>query len=69
MSKTTETGVRRTPEQREAHKAIRERSRHERPGPDELIERGDLDELVPQGQFMELAKLVNQIKRERRARG
>src|SRR4051812_29328897 len=58
-----------TPAQREAHKAIRERFRHERPGPDELIEQGELDELVPQGQFMELTRLVAHIKREREHKG
>ena len=35
-------------EKRAAIEAIRERSRTERPGPDELIDRGELDELVPQ---------------------
>ncbi|MHB1560296.1 MAG: hypothetical protein ACYC61_22830 [Isosphaeraceae bacterium] len=35
-------------EQRAAIAAIRERSRTARPGPDELVHRGELDELVPQ---------------------
>ena len=41
---------RRTPEaeRRAAREAIRERARLEHPGPDELIDRGELDELVPQ---------------------
>jgi DNA-binding XRE family transcriptional regulator len=69
MSKITETTAHLTSEQRESHKAIRERFRHERPSPDELIEQGELDELVPQGQFMELARLVGQIKRERERKG
>ena len=40
-------------EQRAAIEAIRERSRKERPGPDELIDRGELDDLVPQAQYIE----------------
>jgi len=58
-----------TPEQRAAIRAIREESRHDRPGPDELIDRGELDEPVPHGQFMELLALVTRIKREREQRG
>ncbi len=45
-------------EQRAAIEAIRERSRKERPGPDELIDRGELDELVPQAQYIELRALA-----------
>ena len=44
-------------EQRAAIEAIRERSRKERPGPDELIDRGELDELVPQAQYLEVRAL------------
>ncbi len=43
-------------EQQAAIKAIRERSRTDRPGPDELIDRGELDELVPQAQYIEAAR-------------
>jgi hypothetical protein len=35
-----------------AVKAIRDRSRAERPGPDELIDRGEIDELVPLAQYI-----------------
>jgi hypothetical protein len=34
-------------EQQGAVKAIRERSKSERPGPDELIDHGEIDKLVP----------------------
>jgi DNA-binding XRE family transcriptional regulator len=51
-----------TPEQQAAVKAIRERSRHDRPGPDELIDRGEIDELVPHGQFMELRMLTARLR-------
>ena len=44
-------------DQQAAIKAIRERSRTERPGPDELIDRGELDELVPQAQYIEIRAL------------
>jgi DNA-binding phage protein len=58
-----------TPEQQAAAKAIRERSRRERPGPDELIDRGELDELVPQDQFMEMRVLAAELRRQRTALG
>lgn len=58
-----------TPEQRAAIDAIRERARHDRPGPDELIDRGELDELVPHGQFMELRMLAAQLRRLREEKG
>jgi hypothetical protein len=40
-----------SPEQQAAVEAIRAQSKIERPGPDDLMDRGDLDELVPHGQF------------------
>ena len=46
-------------EQRAAIEAIRERSRKERPSPDELIDRGELDELVPQAQYLEIRRVGN----------
>jgi acetyl-CoA carboxylase carboxyltransferase component len=58
-----------TPEQQAAVAAIRERARHDRPGPDELIDRGELDELVPHGQFMELRMLTAQLRRLRGEQG
>jgi DNA-binding XRE family transcriptional regulator len=45
-------------EQRAAIDSIRERARKERPGPDELIDRRELDELVPQTQYIELRALA-----------
>jgi len=44
-------------EQQTAIEAIRARSREERPGPDELIDRGELDDLVPQAQYLEVRAL------------
>jgi DNA-binding XRE family transcriptional regulator len=58
-----------TPEQQAAIKAIRARSKTERPGPDELIDRGELDELVPQGQFIELRDLTVKLRQMRESRG
>ena len=58
-----------TAEQQAAIKAIRERSKVERPGPDELIDRGELDELVPHGQFMELRDATVKLRQIREARG
>jgi predicted transcriptional regulator len=49
-------------EQKAAIKAIRERSRRERPGPDELIDRGELDELVSQAQFIEVRALGTRLR-------
>src|SRR4051794_29551910 len=67
--KSTEANAHFTPEQRAAHKAIRDRFRQERPGPEELIERGEIDEPVPHGQFIELLNLVTQIRSERERKG
>jgi DNA-binding XRE family transcriptional regulator len=58
-----------TAEQQAAIKAIRERSKVERPGPDELIDQGELDELVPHGQFMELRNATVKLRQIREARG
>jgi transcriptional regulator with XRE-family HTH domain len=69
MQKDTGTEIRFTPEQRAEHKAIRDRCRQEHPGPDELIERGEIDEPVPHGQVMELLNLVAQIRSERERKG
>ncbi len=56
-------------EQRAAIEAIRERSRKERPGPDELIDRGELDELVPQAQYLEVRALGVHFRRVREGKG
>jgi DNA-binding XRE family transcriptional regulator len=58
-----------TPEQQAAVEAIRARSKTERPGPDELIDRGELDELVPHGQFMELRELTVHLRQIRERQG
>jgi DNA-binding XRE family transcriptional regulator len=50
-------------------RAIRERSRTERPGPDELIDRGELDELVPQSQYVELRALTVRLRELRERKG
>jgi ribosome-binding protein aMBF1 (putative translation factor) len=49
-------------EQKAAIKAIRERSQRDRPGPDELIDRGELDELVSQAQFIEVRALGTRLR-------
>jgi DNA-binding XRE family transcriptional regulator len=56
-------------EQRAAIEAIRERSRKERPGPDELIDRGELDELVPQAQYLQVRALGVRFRRMREEMG
>ena len=58
-----------SPEQKAAVEAIRARSKIERPGPDELIDKGELDELVPHGQFMELRELVVRLRQIRERQG
>ena len=45
-----------------AIESIRERARKERPGPDDLIDRGELDELVPQAQYVELRALAVRLR-------
>ncbi len=45
-------------EQLAAIESIRERARKDRPGPDDLTDRGALDELVPQAQYIELRALA-----------
>jgi DNA-binding XRE family transcriptional regulator len=52
-----------------AQRAIHERSRRERPGPDELLARGDLEELVPNWQAVELELLMKALRAERERRG
>jgi DNA-binding XRE family transcriptional regulator len=49
-------------EQRDAIAAIRERARKEQPGPDELVDRGELDELVSQTQYIELRALTVRLR-------
>jgi DNA-binding XRE family transcriptional regulator len=56
-------------DQQAAIKAIRERARTERPGPDELIDRGELDELVPQAQYIELRALAVRFRELREQMG
>lgn len=58
-----------TDEQRTAIEAIRQRSRKERPGPDELIDRGELDELIPQAQYLEVRALGVKFRRIREGKG
>jgi DNA-binding XRE family transcriptional regulator len=58
-----------TPEQQAALAEIRERSRRERPGPDELIDQGELDELVPQAQYIELRALTVRLRELRQRMG
>jgi DNA-binding XRE family transcriptional regulator len=58
-----------SPEQQAAIKAIRDRARKERPGPDELIDQGELDELVPQAQYIELRALAVRLRELREGMG
>jgi DNA-binding XRE family transcriptional regulator len=68
MSKTHERPVL-SSDQQAAIKAIRDRSIEERPGPDELIDRGEIDELVPQAQFVELRALMVRLREVRERMG
>lgn len=56
-------------EQRAAIAAIREQARKERPGPDELIDCGELDELVPQTQSLVVRALGTRFRKIREGRG
>jgi len=56
-------------EQQAAIASIRDRARKERPGPDELIDRGELDELVPQAQYIELRALMVRLRHLRERMG
>ena len=58
-----------SPEQQAAVKVIRDRSTVERPGPDELIDRGEIDELVPQAQYIELRALMVRLRETRERMG
>ena len=58
-----------SPEQQAAVKVIRDRSTVERPGPDELIDRGEIDELVPQTQYIELRTLMVRLRETRERMG
>jgi DNA-binding phage protein len=69
MSKPVPTKVELTPEQRAAFRSIRERAETDRPGPDELVERGDVEEFVSHGAFMELLGLVDVLRHERERKG
>jgi DNA-binding XRE family transcriptional regulator len=68
MSKTHDKAAL-SPEQEAAFKAIRERARKERPGPDELIDQGEIDELVPQAQYIELRALMVRLREVRERTG
>lgn len=56
-------------EQQSAIEAIRARAREERPGPDELIDRGELDELVPHAQYLEVRALGARMREIREGQG
>lgn len=58
-----------SPEQYAVVARVRERARRERPGPDELTDRGEIDELVPHGQFLELRVLVAELRQLRERQG
>lgn len=69
MSKPTSTKVELTPEQRAAFRSIRQRAEIDRPGPDELVERGEVTGFVSQGAFMELLGFVEVLRQERERKG
>jgi DNA-binding XRE family transcriptional regulator len=56
-------------DQKAAIKAIRAREMQEQPGPDELIDRGEIDELVPHAQYLELRALTSRMRRLREQQG
>jgi DNA-binding XRE family transcriptional regulator len=58
-----------SPEQQAAIAEIRDRSRRERPGPDELIDQGEIDELVPQARYLELRALTVRLRELRQRMG
>jgi DNA-binding XRE family transcriptional regulator len=58
-----------SPEQQAAIASIRARARKERPGPDELVDRGEIDELVPQAQYIELRTLMVRLREVRERMG
>jgi DNA-binding XRE family transcriptional regulator len=64
MSKTHEKPAF-SPEQQADIGSIRARVRKERPGPEELIDRGELDELVSQAQYIELRALMVRLREYR----
>src|SRR5689334_10661957 len=59
----------RTPEELAELRREHARFSEERPGPDDLIDSGDVEEYVPHGQFMELACLVARLKAARESKG
>jgi DNA-binding XRE family transcriptional regulator len=61
MSKTHDKPVL-SADQQAAIKAIRDRAQRERPGPDELIDQGEIDELVPHAQYIELRALAVRLR-------
>jgi DNA-binding XRE family transcriptional regulator len=56
-------------EQQAAIEAIRAQARKERPGPDELIDRGELDELVPHAQYLAVRALGAKLREIREGLG
>ena len=69
MSKTHDKPSRSLLKQIAAHNEIVERARQERPSPDELIDRGEIDELVSQPQFIEVCALAVQLRKLREQAG
>src|SRR5271157_5743880 len=56
-------------EEEQAAEAIRARASEEQPGPDELIDRGELDELVPHAQYLEVRTLGTKMREIREGLG
>jgi DNA-binding XRE family transcriptional regulator len=58
-----------TPEDRERHRAIRERFQRERPSLRELVENGECSPPIPQWLYFELVRIVSALKKAREAAG
>src|SRR4051794_4757154 len=62
-------GIELSDEERAEMDAVRDQYQDERPGPDDLVDRGEIDEPVPHGHFVELLSLVKRIKQAREEAG
>jgi DNA-binding XRE family transcriptional regulator len=69
MSKPTRQKGDISPKKRALYRAIHERSKHERLGPDEMLARGEIHELVPNWQGFEIRALMKALRDARKRRG
>jgi len=61
--------IERTPEEKARIKEIRERFQRERPTMEELVASGEYNEPIPQGAYLELRRLMHQLRKERERQG